>query len=153
MKYKYFIGIDPGKDGGVALVDQDHTVRDAFIYDDTKFYSMLKSFKNCNIDVWLEQVWPRPHAKAMSTFNFGVAYGRPQSLLRALGFDINFVPPNKWKKDIGVTYDKQTSINKAKELFPEVSLIPDRHKKEHDGIAEALLIAEFGYIQWKKGLQ
>lgn len=37
------------------------------------------------------------------------------------------------------------SIKKAQELFPDVSLLAsDRCKRPHDGLADALLIAEYG---------
>ena len=55
-----------------------------------------------------------------------------------------FRSPQKWKKEFSVTSDKNTSIEVAKRLFPNVNLkATARCKKDHDGMAEALLIAEY----------
>ncbi len=86
----------------------------------------------------------------MSTFKFGINYGKLLGILRVYEIDTQLVSPQKWKKAMGVTKDKQPSINKAKELFPNVSLLPTpRCTKDHDGMAEALLIAEYGRRQYE----
>lgn len=60
--------------------------------------------------------------------------------------------PVKWKRDIGVTSDKETSFLKAEQLFPETVDLrlfqkPRSTKKKNtlDGRAESLLIAEWQY--------
>lgn len=142
---KYYIGIDVGKYGGVALINNSGKVLSLFEYDDKMFADLLYEYRYEYIDVWVEQQWPRPGSASMATFNLGKNYGRIIGILNANNRNINYVPPNKWKADIGVTSDKQTSIDKAHELFPGVDLRKsERCTKDHDGIAEALLIAEFG---------
>jgi hypothetical protein len=43
-----------------------------------------------------------------------------------------------------LSLSKNTSIAVCKRLFPDVSLLPsERCRKDHDGMAEALLMAEY----------
>ena len=53
--------------------------------------------------------------------------------------NVTSVRPQVWKKALGVTSDKNTSLALARELFPEAVL----DLKKHHGKAEALLIAEY----------
>jgi hypothetical protein len=55
------------------------------------------------------------------------------------------VRPAKWKKDMGLNSDKINSIKLCQRLFPTIELVQKGCRKPHDGMAEALLIAE-----WKR---
>ena len=93
----------------------------------------------------LEKVNAMPGQGVVSMFNFGQNYGFIQGVLKAHEIPYELVTPQKWKKEFSCTSDKNTSIEVCKRLFPNVSLkATDRCKKDHDGIAEALLIAEYG---------
>lgn len=138
-----YIGIDPGKNGGIAFI-QD---KDTLIYpysDDT----LLLRFQDLNYEkcvCYLEQVHAMPKQGVSSTFNFGMNYGFIQGVLKAYNIPFELVPPQKWKKEFSCTSDKNTSIEVCKRLFPGVNLkATERSKKDHDGMAEALLIAEYG---------
>lgn len=61
--------------------------------------------------------------------------------LEAYEIPYELVRPQKWKKEFSVTADKNTSIEVCKRLFPGVNLIPPGCRKEHDGMAESLLMA------------
>ena len=51
-----------------------------------------------------------------------------------------------------VTSDKNTSIDLCKRLFPDINLLATpRSRKPHDGMAEALLIAEYGRRHYERG--
>jgi hypothetical protein len=49
------------------------------------------------------------------------------------------VTPHKWKKDMGLTADKNESLAMARELWPNAPLA----RKMDNGRAEALLMAEW----------
>ena len=77
-------------------------------------------------------------------FKFGENFGMIQGILQAFGIPYELVTPQKWRREFGVTADKNTSIEVCKRLFPDVDLKrTERCKKEHDGMAEALLMAEY----------
>lgn len=152
-----YIGIDPGANGGIAVINPDSRWP-VWVskYSDDVLMSVMETLEveghilSMDTCVYVEQVHSMPKQGVASTFKFGVNYGKILGILRVYEIDTHLVTPSKWKKAMGVTSDKQTSINKAKELFPEISLIPRRCRKEHDGIAEALLIAEYGRRGYEK---
>ena len=77
-------------------------------------------------------------------FSFGENFGWLQGVLEAFGVSYELVRPLKWKREFSVTADKNSSIAVCKRLFPDVSLLPtERCRKDNDGMAEALLMAEY----------
>ena len=80
-----------------------------------------------------------------SMFNFGKSAGFIEGVLRAYNIPFQLVPPKTWKKEFSLGSDKAQSIEVCKRLFPKVNLLrTDKCRKEHDGMAEALLMAEYG---------
>lgn len=145
-----YIGIDPGKNGGIACVsDNSKNDAEAYPYSDDVLINNLgfvciQGWKD-DVICYLEQVHAMPKQGVSSTFNFGMNFGFIQGVLKAYGIPYELVTPQKWKKEFSCTSDKNTSIEVCKRLFPGVNLkATDRCKKDHDGMAEALLIAEYG---------
>ena len=123
-----YIGIDPGKNGGIAVLGSDYV--SCVVYSDTELLNACRMFEGMNVICYL---------------NFGMNFGFIQGVLKAYEIPYELVTPQKWKKEFSCTSDKNTSIEVCKRLFPNVNLkATDRCKKDHDGIAEALLIAEYG---------
>ena len=142
-----YIGIDPGKNGGIAIIDDNF--RDcvyAYPFSEETLINKLRAYIYDDICFCtLEQVHAMPKQGVSSTFNFGMNFGFIQGVLKAYGIPYELVTPQKWKKEFSCTSDKNTSIEVCKRLFPGVNLkATDRCKKDHDGMAEALLIAEYG---------
>lgn len=141
-----YIGIDPGKNGGIALLSNVSDFIDTFVYSEDAILEVLKqASKYVDKICYLEQVHAMPKQGVTSTFNFGMNFGFIQGVLKAYGIPYELVTPQKWKKEFSCTSDKNTSIEVCKRLFPTVNLkATNRCKKDHDGMAEALLIAEYG---------
>lgn len=144
-----YIGIDPGKNGGIAIIKTFGNKIEqvgAKCYSDEDLLDILKDAEKYIQKVcYLEYVHAMPKQGVSSTFNFGMNFGFIQGVLRAYDIPYELVTPQKWKKEFSCTSDKNTSIEVCKRLFPGVNLkATDRCKKDHDGIAEALLIAEYG---------
>lgn len=142
-----YIGIDPGKNGGIAFISSVVNVPIQVLkYSDEDLIDILSTVAlkdNCRCV--LEKVNAMPGQGVVSMFNFGQNFGFIQGVLKAYDISFELVPPQKWKKEFSVTSDKNTSIEVCKRLFPSVNLkATDRCKKDHDGMAEALLIAEYG---------
>lgn len=148
---KAFIGIDPGKNGAIAIIwtDEYNSIEKIELYspfDEKEYIKLLSDLMNGENTAicCLEKVNAMPKQGVVSMFNFGVNFGWIQGVLQAKGIPYELVSPQKWKKEFSVTSDKNTSIEVAKRLFPTVSLKQtDRCKKDHDGMAEALLMAEY----------
>lgn len=141
-----YIGIDPGKNGGIAFIsDVVNVPIQVLKYSDEDLIDSLSTVTlkdNCRCV--LEKVNAMPGQGVVSMFNFGQNFGFIQGVLKAYEIPFELVPPQKWKKEFSVTSDKNTSIEVAKRLFPGVNLkATERCKKDHDGMAEALLMAEY----------
>lgn len=152
-----YIGIDPGKNGGIAVIhDKLPKLLDISVYkysDDNLIDfidvctkgSCIAVHRDEEIKCVLEKVNAMPGQGVVSMFNFGQNFGFIQGVLKAYEISFELVPSQKWKKEFSVTSDKNTSIEVAKRLFPGVNLkATERCKKDHDGMAEALLMAEYG---------
>jgi crossover junction endodeoxyribonuclease RuvC len=92
----------------------------------------------------VEKVSAMPGQGVVSMFNFGHNLGLIEGLLRGYGISYQLVPPQTWKKEFSLSSDKAKSIEVCQKLFPNVSLLAtERSRKPNDGIAEALLMAEY----------
>ena len=139
-----YIGIDPGKNGGIAIIDSDGAI--AFPFSEDSLLIELDGIaQEYECICYLEHVHAMPKQGVSSTFNFGMNFGFIQGVLKAYSIPYELVTPQKWKKEFSCTSDKNTSIEVCKRLFPGVNLkATERCKKDHDGMAEALLLAEYG---------
>ena len=145
-----YVGVDPGKSGGYAIIAESETGQAVFAYpwDDT-FFAMemcaMMERKREGIIAAVEKVGAMPGQGVTSMFNFGKSAGYIEGVLTALGIPYQLVMPKRWKQEFTLNgKDKAASIATCKRLFPDVSLrATDRCRKDSDGMAEALLIAEF----------
>jgi crossover junction endodeoxyribonuclease RuvC len=92
----------------------------------------------------LEKVAARSGQGVTSMFRFGQGFGEWQGLLTGLRVQFITPTPQSWKKTFGLSSDKNASLEMARELFPEKAKECFRLKKQ-DGVAEAALIAKFGF--------
>lgn len=147
-----FIGIDPGKNGGIAFVYYNKCLAYAFPYSAPALLGCLRDVNNTDKYIaYVELVHAMPGQGVTSMFNFGKNYGYILGVLEAYRVPIVHVTPQKWKKYMGVTADKNTSIDLCQRLFPDINLFATaRSRKPHDGMAEALLIAEYGRSTYGK---
>jgi len=135
-----YIGIDPGKSGAIAYIEDDMIV--TALFDEVVYKKILESIKGKRAVCCLERVGAMPGQGVNSMFHFGENYGFIRGLLEANEIPYQVVRPQDWKREFGVTKDKNTSIEVCKRLFPQVSLLPtERSRKDNDGIAEAVLMA------------
>lgn len=137
-----YIGIDPGKDGALAMIT-DKGEATIFPFNEAAYVAVCYQLKGrCKAAV--EKVHAMPGQGSKSTFNFGENYGFIKGVLEAFSIPYQEVIPQKWKKEYSLSADKNQSIKTAKQLFPDVDLRKsNRCRKDHDGMAEALLIAEY----------
>ena len=134
-----YIGIDPGKNGGLAILNGEETL--VFRYDKDIYRAMFAGLAGKSAVCCLEHVSAMPGQGVTSMFHFGEGFGWLQGMLEAYEIPYELVRPQKWKKEFSVTADKNTSIEVCKRLFPGANLIPPGCRKEHDGMAEALLMS------------
>ena len=139
-----YIGVDPGKKGGVAVIDADGA--EVYAWDDQTFVNVMAATMNKGKCVAaVEKVGAMPGQGVTSMFSFGQSFGFILGVLTAFGIGYQLVPPTLWKREFGLLHtEKQASVDVAKRLFPGVSLLPtERCRKESDGMSDALLICEY----------
>lgn len=140
---KTYIGIDPGKSGALALLTEDGQCT-VVPFNESAYTAILKAASGPSSVCCLEKVGAMPGQGVVSMFNFGHNLGYIEGLLQAFDIPYQLVPPQTWKKEFCVTSDKNTSIEVCRKLFPHVSLLPtSRSRKPSDGMAEAMLMAEY----------
>lgn len=148
-----YIGIDPGKNGSYAVIDDDKTVYAtdvrAYPWNDEMFVCEMRGIKNLANNVKIisavEKVCSMPHDSHKAAFNFGHSLGYIEGVLISLGIPYQLVPPMKWKKEFSlIGKDKKASIDTCKRLFPELNLRrTDKCRTDSDGLAESTLLAEY----------
>ena len=143
-----FIGIDPGKSGGIACIDTDEKIYRTVPYSDEALLDLLGNIYHSDdsrfVTCCLEKVGARPGQGVVSMFSFGQSVGYIKGVLEAFKIPYQEITPQKWKREFGLNSEKAASAEVCRKLFPDVSLLASpRCKKPHDGMAEALLMAEY----------
>ena len=153
-----YLGIDPGKGGGLAALDRQGqmVLAHAMPETDWDFFDGVRSLlRNAEMDnstmvARLEFVRSSPQMGVVSAFTFGCGYGAIRMALLAAEIPFDQVVPRVWQKALGILYPKgatdtqKKNITKtrAQQLFPG--------QKITHATADALLIAEHCRRTWGK---
>ena len=161
---KIFIGVDPGKSGGIAIIN---------VFTNEIFVTpMILSGKDVDakaIADWItsntykyehpitciEKVHAMPGQGVTSMFKFGFVTGVMHGIIRTLGIPLHLVTPQAWKKEIlaGTPKDKEAAIDFCRRIYPQVNLLAtERSRKPHSGIADALCIARYAKEKYNNEL-
>lgn len=142
-------GVDPGKQGGIALL-KDGVILELRAMPEIHIFADL-------IELWrpdhtfLEKCQSMPGQSVSAMFNYGVHFGELQGILIAMQRPYTLVPPQTWQKQMlmGTKSDlapKKRAAQAVQRLFPETDFkATERCKVLHDGIVDAALIALFGH--------
>lgn len=138
-----YIGIDPGQKGGIAVILEEGEI-EVYPYSDETLHSVCHAHAFDDTRCCLEQVHSMPKQGVASTFKFGMSYGYIKGALEAWRIGYQEIPPQRWKKEYGLNSDKADSIAVCHRLFPTAVLrASSRCRVDNDGMAEALLMAEY----------
>ena len=163
-----FLGIDPGLDGGLVWLDPLGSIVEKHVMplnvlhtklggkvderrslDLTQLSLLLKRLAPKTRIAVLEQAQSMPKQGVSSVFKYGQVYGQIEGLLVGRRIPYLTVPPVVWSRVmhsgiVGVE-PKERSIIALRRLFPDVDLrVSERAKKPHEGVMDALLLAEWG---------
>lgn len=109
---------------------------------------LLKFCTSYNVIYTIEHISQRPNEGETSSFMNGNSLGIFQGLYPFLNPVSYFEPtPNEWKKELGVTSLKDTSIKLAEKIY-KVNLKDYLKKGKTDDIAEALLLSFYGFKKY-----
>ena len=135
-----YLGIDPGKAGGIALVWDDAQKYEAWKIPESErdLWDILNNHvRQYTLFAMIEKVHSSPQMGVRSAFSFGRSYGTLRGMLIALELPFDEVSPVKWQTRQGCRTggDKNISKAKAQQLFPNLKI---KH-----AIADSLLIADY----------
>jgi crossover junction endodeoxyribonuclease RuvC len=151
------LGIDPGLDGGIALLDSHAGLAVEVIPTiGTKRREVDGAALAHIIDAWrpdhayLEKVGSRPGQGVRSMFTFGCTVGVVKGVLGALEIPFSEVLPQEWQSVVCAGCrsgdPKGAALIRARQLFPKQSFLATRlSKKPHRGLVDAACLAEYGH--------
>lgn len=143
-----YLGIDPGAVSGAwGLINHHSEYIASGVIPNEQGRIKAKEFREDlrqaigkeDFMVVIEDVHSMPKQGVSSTFKFGRAVGAIEAVTELMQVPWFIVSPQTWKRAMGVTSEKETSLITARELWKTAPL---KLKKNH-GIAESLLLAEW----------
>lgn len=150
-----YIGVDPGKAGGIVAICPDaiklfpmpSSERD--IWD--VFQSIINGRRLESIVGVIERVHSRPRQSSVATFTFGKSYGFLRGCLTIAGFSYEEILPAIWMKALRIptgadskSQQKEKLRAKAQQMYPHLPIWKEsRSKGKQLAIADALLIATY----------
>jgi len=139
---RQILGIDPGKKGGIALLDPEAQTVLTWPMPDTTtalhaLIAGLPLIKTCALE---KPFYPKMIGMANAA-RIAEAYGILKGALAWRDISFREVRPVDWKKRLGVPADKAGARRIASEMFPDSA--EEWKLAKHDGRAEAALIAVY----------
>ena len=153
MKQFFYSGVDPGKNGAIATIDQDGTVLKISRFIHADHFAALEA-EGIHTAI-IEKVGAMPRQGVSSMFTFGRVYGEAWAgllLSREGTIRVNSVTPSMWQRDLMlpkrdcVTNHKRTIKEEAERRFGRKFLLAE---------ADAVWLAEWGRQRgpWSRGMR
>jgi hypothetical protein len=141
-----FIGIDPGKSGGITLISDEgiESIKcpkepvDMAMF----FQYFIGNTAPHNVGILIERVWARPTNGSRHAFAYGFNYGLWFGIIAMKDIELHTTLPSKWIQYFdcpkGMEYNerKKWLKEKAKKLYPNI-------KRVTLAMADSILIAHY----------
>ena len=155
-----FIGIDPGLQGGIATIRESGEITTLVmptaksgkkrILDNAMLAGTFSLSNILDIKCYaiLEQQQPMPKQGVTSMFSIGYGFGALKQCLVDFSIPHEVVRAQVWQKEFGISgrkgNTKAQALQICQSLFPDLNLLAtERSKKPHEGVVDAVLVAEF----------
>lgn len=167
------LGADPGQTGAMVWVEGNGILGPSLIFTVRPLPTVVDKKRQVLYDIYAQDAWPAPCFDAAyiedvhsmpgqgvsSTFKFGYSAGFLRGVIESLAWCgvehglepdvVRIVTPQKWKKTFGlIGQPKEAAISLAQYLFPG-----QEHLIEDDGVADAALIAYYGWCDQRGELK
>jgi len=151
-----WVGIDPGKCGGIASIDEKGELCIQVMPDMHTVDCYFKDHASRIKHTFIEKCQPFGHEGRKSLFSFAEHYGILQGILIANAIPHTSVPVREWQKHMFMGIKptlcgkkrnpKDRALEAANRVFAKKNvfwLASSRCRKPHDGMVDSSLIAEF----------
>lgn len=151
----YWVGIDPGKNGGIAWIDRSKEFECAVMPDMFELPHLLDNIGKIK-HIYVEHAQPMPKQGTRSMFTYGEHFGSIQGILVAKELPFSLVKPKTWQAEMfkGTrAMCGKTKVNPKKRALEAANRYFARQKSKffkssrsyvpHDGLIDSVLIAEF----------
>ena len=152
-----YIGIDPGLSGSISFIEKNEIVTCVMptislgkkpVIDNLTLASIFSGYDPTECYAILEQQQPMPKQGVTSMFSIGYGFGALKQCLVDFGFPHEVVRAQTWQKEFGISgrkgNTKAQALQICQSLFPYLNLLAtERSRKPHEGIVDAVLIAEY----------
>jgi len=170
MDTVYVIGIDPGKTGGIVVINEKAEVLECheMFSDPIITIIFLSMYQRTNVYAYVEKAQAMGRGEGQASMQtYMREYGRLLGIMQSLGIPFKEITPQSWKKAYGLIEKRDPSIPKPttkKEIQAERTERKKRAKQKAadiaterlginvytdrgrlmDGVADAALIALYG---------
>lgn len=113
----------------------------------TEYRAQSKATDKDRVYVTMEAVHAMPGQGVTSMFSFGESFGMLQAMTICCGWTLQLCTPQAWKASVlaGTAKDKTAAIIHVDRVFPNLNINIGKKKViMHDGVADAVCIAEYG---------
>lgn len=167
---KYYLGIDPGKEGAFVIVNQDSKIVEMIgmpkigkDYDKQGIREILMKFNFDRVLIENPQMIPAVSKSAVASLNHCI--GLLEGMCLGLGLEYLVVRPKEWQKECfkhvnlqkrpdGGNDTKATSALASRNLWPRqdfrITNKGSASSKYNDGMTDAALLAEYGRRMFNK---
>ena len=157
-----YIGIDPGKDGAIAVIVPNRRVYllDFKLSTKVLYHNLCHAKEKFMIkDTCLENVHDLPETGGAQRLGFGKSIGRIETLLELVDIKPRLVVARTWQKYFGIKGDKELPKNKrsraikvatsaiAHQLYPDGDFYGPRGGLR-DGRTDATVIAQYCFMTY-----
>ena len=152
---KYFIGIDVGAKGGIAILRADGSIFDTHpmpyldkAVNGNELASTLNPFIVSNSIIAIEHAHTMPKQGVTGAFNYGRGFGTIIGVIEALYLKYVLVRPKIWQKSMFIgtsskSKPKERADAASRRIWPKHNFVLPRCRNKHDGMIDAALIAEW----------
>jgi len=153
-RFKTYIGIDPGKSGGICSIE-DNKLRANKCPDSVQgmaelFKDILQDTSPKDVFLYIEKVWAMPHDGKSSIFTFGQNYGQWEGVIASFNIIPIYVTPSVWMRhhEVQKGLKKQERKNILKQMAQEFINSNNYMSYQWKGVAtlataDAIMIAKY----------
>ena len=153
-RFKTYIGIDPGKSGGICSIE-DNRLRENKCPDSVQgmaelFKDILQDTSPKDVFLYIEKVWAMPHDGKSSIFTFGQNFGQWEGVIASFNIIPIYVTPSTWMKhhEVQKGLKKQERKNILKQMAQEFINSNNYMSYQWKGVAtlataDAIMLAKY----------